>query len=434
MIERYQRKELKEIWGEKSKFDAWLKVEILACKAWGELGLIPQDDIKAIEKNARYNIDDIYEIEQQTKHDVIAFTRALSLNMGDEKKWIHYGLTSTDVVDTANGYLLKQVNEILKKDLQTLLNTTKDLALKHKNSVCMGRTHGIHAELTTFGLKVLTFYSELKRNIKRFENACSGVEAGKISGAVGTFANTPMFVEEYVCKHLGINAQEISTQVLPRDLHAEYFSSIALIGSACERFATEIRALAKTETREVEEGFAKGQKGSSAMPHKRNPIGCENICGLARVLRGYMLSSYENIALWHERDISHSSTERIMLPDATSLLDYMLNRFNGILLNLSVNTDTMKANINRSFGLVFSGRVLLELIENCGLSREKAYDLVQPKAMKSWELGVSFKELLKEDEEIKAVLNEEQIENIFDTSYHLKNVDAIFERVLDEKN
>ena len=336
MIERYARQEMANIWSEENKYRAWLEVEILAAEAWSQLGVIPQDDVRLIRKNAKFDIDRILEIEKETRHDVVAFTRSVSESLGEEKKWVHYGLTSTDVVDTAYGYLIRQANEILKKDLTMLLETIKERALEHKDTVQMGRTHGVHAEPTTFGLKLATGYSEMKRNIERFEHAAKAVEAGKISGAVGTFANTPQEVEAFVCQKLGIRVQEISTQILPRDLHAEYFATLALIGSSIERFATEIRGLQKSECREVEEYFAKGQKGSSAMPHKRNPIGCENMCGIARVLRGYMHTAYENIALWHERDISHSSTERIIFPDATIVLDYMLNRFNKIVKELTV--------------------------------------------------------------------------------------------------
>ena len=384
MIERYSRQEMANIWSEENKYRAWLEVEILATEAWSQLGVIPQDDVRLIRKNAKFDISRILEIEKETRHDVVAFTRSVSESLGEEKKWVHYGLTSTDVVDTAYGYLIRQANEILKKDLMMLLETIKERAIEHKNTVQMGRTHGVHAEPTTFGLKLATWYSEMKRNIERFEHAAKAVEAGKISGAVGTFANTPQEVEAFVCQKLGIRAQEISTQVLPRDLHAEYFATLALIGSSIERFATEIRGLQKSECREVEEYFAKGQKGSSAMPHKRNPIGCENMCGIARVLCGYMHTAYENIALWHERDISHSSAERIIFPDATIVLDYMLNRFNKIVKELTVFPENMLKNMDKTLGLIYSQRVMLKLIEK-GMSREGAYDLVQPKTALSWD-------------------------------------------------
>jgi adenylosuccinate lyase len=428
MIERYTRPEMKELWSEENRYKSWLEVEILADEAWAELGEIPKEDVQKIRAHASFDIARILEIEKETKHDVVAFTRAVSETLGDEKKWVHYGLTSTDVVDTAYGYQLKQVNDVLRKDLQQLLEVIGEKAKEHKHTVTMGRTHGVHAEPTTFGLKLALWYSEMKRHIERFEHAAKGVEAGKISGAVGTFANIPPFVEKYVCDKLGTRPQEISTQVLPRDLHAEYVSAIALIATSVEKFATEIRGLQKSETREVEEGFAKGQKGSSAMPHKRNPIGSENMAGLARVIRGHMVTAYENVSLWHERDISHSSAERIILPDSTTLLNYMLNRFANIVRNLTVFPENMKRNMDATLGLIYSQRVLLKLIDK-GLSREEAYDLVQPKTAIAWDEQTAFRPLLEEDEKIMSILNAEDIEDAFDYNYHLKNVDEIFERV-----
>lgn len=428
MIERYTRPEMKELWSEENRYKSWLEVEILADEAWAELGEIPKEDVQKIRAYASFDIARILEIEKETKHDVVAFTRAVSETLGDEKKWVHYGLTSTDVVDTAYGYQLKQVNDVLRKDLQQLLEVIGEKAKEHKHTVTMGRTHGVHAEPTTFGLKLALWYSEMKRHIERFEHAAKGVEAGKISGAVGTFANIPPFVEKYVCDKLGTRPQEISTQVLPRDLHAEYISTIALIATSVEKFATEIRGLQKSETREVEEGFAKGQKGSSAMPHKRNPIGSENMAGLARVIRGHMVTAYENVSLWHERDISHSSAERIILPDSTTLLNYMLNRFANIVCNLTVFPENMKRNMDATLGLIYSQRVLLKLIDK-GLSREEAYDLVQPKTAIAWDEQTAFRPLLEEDEKIMSILNAEDIEDAFDYNYHLKNVDEIFERV-----
>lgn len=428
MIERYTRPEMKELWSEENRYKSWLEVEILADEAWAELGEIPKEDVQKIRAHASFDIARILEIEKETKHDVVAFTRAVSETLGDEKKWVHYGLTSTDVVDTAYGYQLKQVNNVLRKDLQQLLEVIGEKAKEHKHTVTMGRTHGVHAEPTTFGLKLALWYSEMKRHIERFEHAAKGVEAGKISGAVGTFANIPPFVEKYVCDKLGTRPQEISTQVLPRDLHAEYISAIALIATSVEKFATEIRGLQKSETREVEEGFAKGQKGSSAMPHKRNPIGSENMAGLARVIRGHMVTAYENVSLWHERDISHSSAERIILPDSTTLLNYMLNRFANIVCNLTVFPENMKRNMDATLGLIYSQRVLLKLIDK-GLSREEAYDLVQPKTAIAWDEQTAFRPLLEEDEKIMSILNAEDIEDAFGYNYHLKNVDEIFERV-----
>lgn len=428
MIERYTRPEMGKLWTDENRYDTWLEVEILADEAWAELGDIPKADVEKIRKNARFDVARILEIEQETRHDVVAFTRAVSESLGEERKWVHYGLTSTDVVDTAYGYQLKQVNDVLRQDLTNFLTIIGEKAKEHKMTVMMGRTHGVHAEPTTFGLKLALWYSEMKRNIERFEHAAKGVEAGKISGAVGTFANISPFVEEYVCDKLGIRAQEISTQVLPRDLHAEYLSSIALIATSIEKFATEIRGLQKSETREVEEFFAKGQKGSSAMPHKRNPIGSENMSGLARVIRGHMVTAYENVTLWHERDISHSSAERIILPDATILLDYMLNRFGNIVKKLTVFPENMKRNMEATFGLIYSQRVLLKLIDK-GMNREGAYDLVQPKTAISWDNQVPFRPLLEEDAEIMSILSMEDLDDAFDYHYHLKNVDTIFDRV-----
>lgn len=428
MLERYSRKEMRDIWSEESKFNAWLKVEVLACEAWSTLGEIPTEDVEKLIKNASFDMDRIYEIEQETRHDVVAFTRAVSETLGSEKKWVHYGLTSTDVVDTAYGYLYKQANTILLQGLETFIATLKSQALRYKDAVCMGRTHGVHAEITTFGLKFALWYEEMKRNLNRFKEACKEVETGKISGAVGTFANTPPEVQDYVCDKLGIASSKISTQTLQRDRHATYFATLALIGTSLEKMATEIRHLQRTEVREAEEFFNKGQKGSSAMPHKRNPIGSENICGCARVLRGYMMSAYENVPLWHERDISHSAAERIIAADATELLDYMLHRFNNILANLTVYEDNMLENINKTNGVIFSQRFMLKLVEK-GWSREKAYDIVQPNAIASWENKTSFKELMEQNEEVAQALTPTEIEDCFNPKHHVKNVDIIFKRV-----
>ncbi|EOH99117.1 adenylosuccinate lyase [Enterococcus moraviensis ATCC BAA-383] len=428
MIDRYTRPEMGAIWTDENRYNAWLEVEILADEAWAELGDIPKEDVQKIRDNASFDVARILEIEAETRHDVVAFTRAVSETLGEERKWVHYGLTSTDVVDTAYGYLLKQANDILRDDLKKFTAIIGEKAKEHQHTVMMGRTHGVHAEPTTFGLKLALWYSEMKRNVERFEHAAKGVEAGKISGAVGTFANISPFVEEYVCDHLGIRAQEISTQVLPRDLHAEYLSSMALIATSIEKFATEIRGLQKSETREVEEFFAKGQKGSSAMPHKRNPIGSENMTGLARVIRGHMVTAYENVTLWHERDISHSSAERIIIPDTTILLDYMLNRFSTIVKNLTVFPENMKRNMDATYGLIYSQRVLLKLIDH-GMARETAYDLVQPKTAYAWDNQTAFRPLLEADDKITSILSKEELDDAFDYNYHLKNVDIIFERV-----
>jgi len=428
MIERYSRKVMADIWSEQNQFQSWLAVELAACWAWSKLGRIPKEDVDLLYKNAKFDIARIKEIEKVTRHDVVAFTRAVSESLGEEKKWVHYGLTSTDVVDTASGYRLKQANEILERDIEHILKVLADKAREHKYTVMMGRTHGVHAEPTTFGLKCALWFAEMKRNLERFRNAAHDVEYGKISGAVGTYAHIPPEVEKYVCERLGISAAPISTQTLQRDRHAYYMATLAIIGSSLEKMAVEIRHLQKSETREVEEKFYEGQKGSSAMPHKRNPIGSENISGCSRVLRGYMVTAYENIPLWHERDISHSSAERIIIPDGTILLDYMLNRFSNILDNLVVFEENMRNNINRTYGLVFSQRLLLMLIDK-GLSREEAYDMVQPLAMQAWKEQKPFKDIVKASEKIPAHLSEDEIEEAFSLEYHTRNVDMIFKRV-----
>ncbi|WP_409273252.1 adenylosuccinate lyase [Neobacillus sp. SCS-31] len=428
MIDRYTRPEMAKIWEEHNRFAAWLEVEILACEAWAELGDIPHEDVRKIRENARFDVDRIKEIEEETRHDVVAFTRAVSETLGEEKKWVHYGLTSTDVVDTALSYLVKQANEIIRADLERFISILKEKAQEHKYTVMMGRTHGVHAEPTTFGLKLALWHEEMKRNLDRFNEAAKGIEFGKISGAVGTYANIDPFVEKYVCEKLGLQAAPISTQTLQRDRHAHYMSVLSLIATSIEKFAVEVRGLQKSETREVEEFFAKGQKGSSAMPHKRNPIGSENMTGLSRVIRGHMLTAYENVPLWHERDISHSSAERIILPDATSLLNYMLNRFGNIIKNLTVYPENMKRNMDRTLGLIYSQRVLLALIEK-GLSREEAYDTVQPRAMEAWEKQVPFRSLLDQDEKITKYLSPKELDDCFDYSYHLQHVDTIFQRL-----
>lgn len=428
MIERYTREEMGAIWTDKNRFNAWLEVEILAVEAWAELGVIPKTDAEKIRENASFDVERIREIEEQTHHDVVAFTRAVSETLGEERKWVHYGLTSTDVVDTALSYLLKQANDILLEDLERFVAILKEKAQEHKYTVMMGRTHGIHAEPTTFGLKLALWYEEMKRNLDRFKQASGTVRVGKLSGAVGTYANIDPFVEKYVCENLGLEAAPISTQTLQRDRHAHYVSTLALIASSIEKFGVEVRGLQKSETREVEEFFAKGQKGSSAMPHKRNPIGSENMAGMARVIRGHMLTAYENIPLWHERDISHSSAERIILPDTTIALNYMLNRFGNIVKNLTVFPENMKQNMEKTYGLIYSQRVLLALIDK-GMSREKAYDLVQPKAMEAWETATPFRKLIESEAKITKKLSSAEIEDCFDYNYHLKNVDMIFERL-----
>ena len=428
MIERYSREIMRKVWTEQNKFDAYLRVEILASEAWSQLGVVPKEDVEKLWKDASFDINRIYEIEQQTRHDIVAFTRAVSETLGEERKWVHYGLTSTDVVDTANGYLLKQANAILLDDIEKMLEVLRKRAIEFKGTPCIGRTHGIHADITCFGLKWALWYEEMKRNLNRFITASRGVEVGKISGAVGNFANIPPFIQDYVCEKLGIESANISTQVIQRDRHAYYMATLAVIASSIEQMAMEIRNLQRTEVHEVEESFGKGQKGSSAMPHKRNPISSENMCGCARVMRGYMATFYENVALWHERDISHSATERIILPDATMLLDYMLNRFRGILENLVVFQDVMMENIYRTRKVVFAQRVMNALIEK-GFSREQAYDTVQPVAMRAMSERADYQELLAETPAVMEVLSREELDSCFTLEYYLKNVDFIFDRV-----
>lgn len=428
MIERYSTKRIDKVWSEQNKFDTYLKVEIAATKAWMDEGVVPAADYELIKANAKVNLDRLKEIEAETKHDVIAFTRAVSETLGDEKKWVHYGLTSTDVVDTAYSVQLKEVNEYLLDNLNNFANVLKEQAMKHKDTPVMGRTHGVHAEVTSLGLKFALWYDEMQRNIERFIKASKQIEFGKVSGAVGNFANTPAKIQDAICEELGIGSANISTQTLQRDRHAEYISTIAIIGTTLEKIATEVRNSQRTEVREMMEYFDKGQKGSSAMPHKRNPIASENICGIARVLRGYVVPAMENNSLWYERDISHSSVERIILPDATSLLDYALTRYARVIGNLIIDEEQMMNNINLTQGVVFSQRVLSSLIEK-GMSRELAYDTVQPLAIKAWEEKVPFINLLKENSDITSNLNEAELMDLFDVKYFLKEVDTIYERV-----
>ncbi len=429
MIERYSTKRMDKVWSEQNKFDTYLKVEIAATKAWMDEGVVPASDYELIKANAYVDLNRLKEIEAETKHDVIAFTRAISETLGEEKKWVHYGLTSTDVVDTAYSVQLKEANKYILENLNTFAESLKEKALKYKMTPVMGRTHGVHAEITSLGLKFLLWYDEMQRNIKRFKEAANQIEQGKISGAVGNFANTPPKIQDSICEFLGIGSTNISTQTLQRDRHAEYISTLAIIGTTLEKIATEVRNSQRTEVREMMEYFDKGQKGSSAMPHKRNPIASENICGIARVLRGYVIPAMENNSLWYERDISHSSVERIIIPDATSLVDYALGRYNRVISNLIIDEEQMLNNINLTQGVVFSQRVLSKLIEK-GLSREDSYDTVQPLAIKAWEEKVKFIDLLKSNEIIMNKLSDSEINELFDVNYFLKEVDSIFERVL----
>lgn len=418
---------MRKVWTEQNKFNAYLEVELCAAEAWSELGVVPKEDVEKLRHKASFDVNRIYEIEKETRHDVVAFTRTVSESLGGERKWVHYGLTSTDVVDTANGYLIKQANAILRKSLTDFTQILHDRALEFKSTPCIGRTHGIHADITCFGLKWVLWYEEMQRNLARFDAAARNIEVGKMSGAVGNFANIPPFVEEYVCRKLGIDHALCSTQVIQRDRHAYYMATLAVIAASLEQMALEVRNLQRTEVHEVEEAFGAHQKGSSAMPHKRNPISSENICGCARVMRGYMATFYENVALWHERDISHSATERIILPDATMLLDYMLNRFGGILKNLVIFPEQMKANIYRTKKIIFAQRVMNAMIGH-GLSREEAYDTVQPIAMRAYHDGLDYQELLHGDQKVMSILTSEELDQCFTLDYYFKNVDYIYDR------
>lgn len=428
MIDRYARPEMRHIWSLENQYQSWLDVEIAVTAGWVAEGHVPEADLAAIRANARFDVTRIAEIEETTRHDMVAFTRNVSESLGEERKWIHYGLTSTDVVDTAQALRLRQANDVIKADLVAYRDILGELALRYKDTVMMGRTHGVHAEPTTFGLKMARFYQAAKRDIDRFERVAELVETGKLSGAVGTFANVPPTVEEVAMNELGLTPQPVGSQVLPRDLHADYMTTIALIGTTLEEVATEIRGLQRSEIHEVEEGFKGGQKGSSAMPHKRNPIGSENIVGLSRVLRGYSVTALEDVTLWHERDISHSSAERIILADGTTVLDYMLHRLTGILANLQVFPETMKTNMTRTYGLIYSQRLLLKLVD-AGMSREAAYDTVQPLTAKSWDEQKQFRYLVDADPTIQSELTAAEVDDAFDYHWHLKHVDDIFKRV-----
>lgn len=426
MIERYARKKLCNLWSDKTRFQHMLDVELATTFAFSQIGIVPKEDYEKMLKNATFEVDRILEIEKETHHDVIAFTKAVTENLQDEGKWLHYGLTSTDVVDTALALTLKNVNDILEDDLKTFLSVLKKQAIKYKMTPCMGRTHGMHAEVTSFGLKWALWYDEMMRNYMRWKAARKVIEVGKISGAVGNFANIPCRVEEIVCAKLGLDFAKISTQVISRDRHCEYMYCLAQIASTLEKIAIEIRHLSRTEVKEVEEYFAKGQKGSSAMPHKRNPIASENICGCARVVKSNLMVAFDNNILWHERDISHSSAERIILADTTTLIDYMLNRYQGILENLTVFPDKMLKNIHITHGAVFSGHLVNVLVEK-GMNRMEAYDIVQEQAMIALNTDENLFTLLKKTK-VGSILNDD-LEKCFDVKFYLKGVDSIYKRL-----
>ena len=427
MIERYNLPEMKEIWSEQNKFQKWLLIEVYACEAWAELGKIPQDALKEIQSKAGFDIERIEEIENVTRHDVLAFTTAVAEKVGDASKYIHMGMTSSDVLDTALAVMMKEAAEKILEKLGLLRQVLVRRAKEEKYTLMIGRSHGIHAEPVTFGLKMALWVAEVDRNIERLKDAITTISVGQVSGAVGTFANVDPKVEEYVCKKLGLEVAPVTTQIIQRDRHAHYLSTLAIIGSSLDKFATEVRNLQRTDILEVEEQFAKGQKGSSAMPHKKNPITAERVAGLSRLLRGNAIVALENVALWHERDITHSSVERVIIPDSTSALYYMLHKFIDIMDNLVIHPENMKDNLNKTLGLVFSQRVMLTLVEK-GVLRETAYHWVQRNAMKAWEDKVEFIKLVKKDEDITNHLSQHEIEELFNYDYHTKNVDYIFDR------
>lgn len=428
MIERYTRREMGRLWEPQNRFRKWLDVEIAVCEAWAELGKIPKKALAVIREKADFDVKRIDEIEAVVKHDVIAFLTSVAEKVGPESRYIHKGLTSSDIVDTAQCVLMKEAAGIIISDLKKLLAVLREQAFRYKKTACIGRSHGVHAEPMTFGLKFTLWFEEAKRNLERMERARRNISIGKFSGAVGTFSNIPVVIEEKVCRKLGLRPEPIATQVVQRDRHAEYLSTLAILAASIEKIVVEIRHLQRTEVLEAEEPFAKGQKGSSAMPHKRNPVGCENLSGLARVVRTNALAAMENVALWHERDISHSSVERVIIPDSTILVDYMLNRLTGILSGLQVYPERMRENLSRSYGLYNSQNVLIKLTEK-GMTREDAYALVQKNAMMSWKTRKPFKSLLAKDKEVKKFLSPGELNSIFELDQYLRNVDYIFKRV-----
>ena len=430
MIPRYTRPEMARIWSDENRFRTWLAVEVAATETLAEAGMVPKEAAKAIRERADFNLARIHEIEAEVRHDVIAFTTAVAEIVGPEARWFHYGLTSNDVVDTAQALLVRQAASIIAEDLQRLGEVLKRRAWEFKDTPMVGRTHGVHAEPITFGFKLANWYSEVQRDIARFERAAEDMRVGKFSGAVGTFAHLSPELEEKICARLGLNAAAISSQVIQRDRHASYLATLAVIACTLDKIATEIRHLQRTEVREVEEFFSEKQKGSSAMPHKRNPVTCEQISGLARVVRANAQAGFENVALWHERDISHSSAERVIIPDSTTLVDYLLQKTANLLDTMFVYPERMKINLESTGGLVFSGQLLLDLVEH-GVSREDAYRMVQRHARHAWKEGLNFRELVLKDKEITKRVPREQIERAFDLKRQLRNIDKIFARVFD---
>ncbi len=428
MIERYTRPEMGYIWSLKNKFDKWLQIEILAAEALAEMGIVPEEAARIIREKATFSVERINELEQETRHDVVAFTRCVAESLGDEARYVHYGLTSSDVVDTALSVQLLEAARIIEGSMQELSDILREKAVHYRLTPVMGRTHGVHAEPTSLGLKFALWMAEIQRDLVRFKKAQEGVAVGKISGAVGNYAHLDPFVEEYVCRQLGLQPDPVSTQVLQRDRHAEFVFALAVTGATLEKIALEIRNLQRTETRELEEPFYKGQKGSSAMPHKRNPVSCEQVTGLARLLRSMVQPALENVALWHERDISHSSVERVIFPDCTVLIDYLLHQMKRIIKDIRVYPRNMMHNINLTNGLVFSQRVLLVLVDK-GMSREEAYDTVQKGAMQSWQDGSSFQKILSEDRHLQRLLSPEELAACFDPAYYLRRTDYIYKKL-----
>ena len=433
MIPRYTRKEIAQIWSDLNKFRKWWEVELAVVKAWSKLGKVPREAVEEIEKRVKVTeetVARISELEKTYKHDVLAFVTAVSEQAGDWGRFIHLGITSSDVIDTAQALIMRESLDLIIRDVDKVMERIRDLAFKHKDTLMMGRTHGVHAEPTTFGLKMAVWYDEMRRNRDRLHNARERISVGKISGAVGTYSNIDPRVESLALEDLGLKREPASTQIVHRDRHAEYLWAVAVTASSLEKFATEIRHLQRTEVLEVQEPFSKGQRGSSAMPHKKNPIHSERICGLARVIRSYLIASLENIALWHERDISHSSAERVILPDASIALDYILNLFGEILEGLVVNSDRMIQNMDLSLGLYCSSRILALLAER-GMDRDRAYDLVQSLAMESWEKSVPFKDLLASNQVVMRYIKKDELESIFDPYTFVSHRDEIFKRVFD---
>lgn len=428
MIERYTRPRMGQIWSLENRYQKFLEVEILAAAAWAELDVIPREAASLIAENAAFDVQRIEELEKETRHDVVAFTRCVAESLGEESRYFHYGLTSYDIVDTALSVMLVEAAGLISEGLQELEKVLVEQARRYKETPAVGRTHGVHAEPTSLGLKFALWLGEVRRNRERLDRATDAVRVGKISGAVGNFAHIDPFIEEYVCKKLGLEPAPVSTQVLQRDRHAEYVGTLAIIGATLEKMALEVRNLQRTETRELEEPFYSGQKGSSAMPHKRNPVTCEKVCGLARLLRGYAGTALENVALWHERDISHSSVERVVLPDSTITCDHMVQQMIRVIGELRVYPEQLERNLELTGGLIYSQRVLLELVES-GMSREEAYDLVQRCAMEAWEGGRALKEILAGEEIVLNKLGEEKLEDCFDPAYYLQRVDYIYRRL-----